>query len=923
MNHSTAVFLRIEAIFNEALEAPAESRAELVAAQCDGDQVLIAEVESLLRANEAEEHLTASHRLDPGTEREALPERRRIGPYELDRLLGRGGMGAVYLAHRVDGQFEQQVAIKLIDLPLATDFFRERFRMERQILAGLQHPFIARLLDGGVSADGDLYLAMEYVDGVPISRFCETRRLNIRQRLALFKSVCEAVQFAHQNLVVHRDLKPDNILVAEDGTPRLLDFGTAKLVSPSLEKQEGDLTRQGYASFTPQYASPEQVLGNPITTASDTYSLGVLLYLLLTGSHPYELKELTTSELLRVICKEPPRRPPGEVGTDRRLDPDLEAILLKTLRKEPTERYRTAEQLASDVQDFLDGRPVAARRGSFRYIAGKFIRRNWLAIAAAAVLAVTLAAGVLGVLWQARVANEQRRKAEARSADLRELSNSLLSELDDAIKQIPGSTGAQKLLVTRVLEHLDRMAKDAEGDRQTQLDLVDAYTRLGDVQGNVYDQNLGDPSGALASIGKAIALAQPLVQANPQDREALRALATAQEDRGEVLSGLGNPQDAVAALTASVRTFDRLIALPGVTPELILEESTVNQTLGDEVGQDTGLADIPGAVAAYRKSLDLDRQALRLDPDYLPARRGLPNMELHVGNAELDIDPAQALKDFRIALQLIDQLPESEHAKLYHVRSRALIVRKEAVALSELGQYSQAAPLFQQALGVFKKIADADTANTKDVRALGDVKRLLNDMAISYEDAADPLLAEVPSDRRRNLLTALQLWQQEADSVEQILKHDQAHEDSKTDLASAQVHIGTIQQTLHESGNGEEFSRTGLDVLKQFATKDQASSRDIELAVSAILIVQPASLRDPQLAVTWGGRGVTLSHRKAPDCLLYLAQAYHAAGQTEKARAAAKEGLALLPATRTGEPESHIHKLLEVEARAGSTTSGQ
>src|SRR5208282_5090078 len=170
--------------------------------------------------------------------------------------------------------------------------------------AGLQHPLIARLLDGGVTSEGDLYLAMEYVDGVPIHRFCEEKRLTVPQRLVLFKSVCEAVQFAHQNLVVHRDLKSDNILVAEDGTPRLLDFGTAKLVSPSIDKQEGDLTRQGYASFTPQYASPEQVLGNPITTASDTYSLGVLLYLLLTGTMPYELKELSTGELLRVICEE-------------------------------------------------------------------------------------------------------------------------------------------------------------------------------------------------------------------------------------------------------------------------------------------------------------------------------------------------------------------------------------------------------------------------------------------------------------------------------------------------------------------------------------------------------------------------------------------------------------------------------------------
>jgi eukaryotic-like serine/threonine-protein kinase len=277
--------------------------------------------------------------------------------------LGRGGMGAVYLAHRVDGQFEQKVAIKLIDLPLATDLFRERFRQERQILAGLQHPFIARLLDGGVTRDGDLYLVMEYVDGVPIHRFCEEQRLTVHQRLALSMRVCEAVQFAHQNFVVHRDLKSENILVVEDGTPRLLDFGTAKLLSPSLGGPDSKLTREGYLSFTPQYASPEQVLGNPITTASDTYSLGVLLYLLLTGTLPYELKELTTAEMLRVICEAPPRRVARAADPRQRLDADLEAILLKALRKEPQERYLTAEQLASDLRAYLNGLPVAARSG--------------------------------------------------------------------------------------------------------------------------------------------------------------------------------------------------------------------------------------------------------------------------------------------------------------------------------------------------------------------------------------------------------------------------------------------------------------------------------------------------------------------------------------------------------------------------------
>ncbi len=390
MNPTPERFLQIEAIFDEVLEAPDEARAGLIDTRCHGDCDLAAEVRSLLRACEAQEHLSASQQPQPEGGQDDQRSRKRIGPYELDRLLGRGGMGAVYLAHRADGQFEQKVAIKLIDLPLATDLFRERFRQERQILAELQHPYVARLLDGGVTPQGDLYLVMEYVDGVPIHRFCEEQRLSTTRRIVLFIRVCEAVQFAHQHFVVHRDLKPDNILVAADGTPRLLDFGTAKLLSPSRLGPDSKLTREGYQSFTPQYASPEQVLGNPITTASDTYSLGVLLYLLLTGTMPYELKELTTGEMLRVICLEPPRKPPRELGSNRRLDVDLEAILLKALRKEPQGRYLSAEQLSADLRAYLEGLPVAARRGTLRYRAAKFIRRRRFSVAAAALLAASL-----------------------------------------------------------------------------------------------------------------------------------------------------------------------------------------------------------------------------------------------------------------------------------------------------------------------------------------------------------------------------------------------------------------------------------------------------------------------------------------------------------------------------------------------------
>jgi eukaryotic-like serine/threonine-protein kinase len=900
----------IEAIFHEALEAPDGARAELIAARCHGDSELAAEVRSLLKACEAQERLNASQRLRPDAGQDKQPERKRVGTYELDRLLGRGGMGAVYLAHRADGQFEQKVAIKLIDLPLATDVFRERFRQERQILAGLQHPYIARLLDGGVTPQGDLYLVMEYVDGVPIHRFCEERGLPVRQRIALFLRVCEAVQFAHQHFVVHRDLKPDNILVAADGTPRLLDFGTAKLLSPSPLGPASKLTREGYLSFTPQYASPEQVLGNPISAASDTYSLGVLLYLLLTGTMPYELKELTTAEMLRLICQEAPRKPAREAGSKGRLDADLESILLKALRKEPKDRYLSTEQLSSDLRAYLEGLPVAARRGTLRYRAGKFIRRRRFSVAAAALLAVSLVAGVAGVLWQARVANAERRKAEARSADLRQLSNSLLSELDDAIKELPGSTGVQKLLVTRVLEHLDRMAGDARGDRQTQLDLVDAYTRLGNIQGNAYDQNLGDPAGALVSLSKALAIAQALAASNSQDREAIRALALVQQSRSEILWQTDRTPEAIPVMREAVKNFDALIRDPRAPAALVCDVASAYGTLGDELGQSgtASLADSAGAISAYRHSVALDNRVLSLDANSLRPKRGLAINGLKIGSVEMETDPAEAFKEFQFALQRAETMPRSDQDSLPGLRIRHMLLRKEANALERLGEFAQAVPLFEQSLVLVTRIAAQDQ---KDTRALFDLITVLDDEAKCYEDAADPVLASNPGNRRANLDLAEKKLAQAAAGMDLLLQQDPANDVWTALQASLQVRLSVIQSSLHTAGAWEQSARRALTVLRDVAARPQASPMVLDQVASAFLTVQPAALRDPQLAVSCAEREVAMSHAKEPSKLLTLAEAYRAFGQTERSRAAATAGLALLPPPQPGSVKPNIRKLLE------------
>jgi hypothetical protein len=913
MDSNTKNLQRVEAIFHEALAVEGEARAQLIDSRCNGDSDLAAEVRLLLNASEKEERLTALLVAERETGKISESAGRRIGPYELDTLLGRGGMGAVYLAHRADGEFEQKVAIKLIDLPLATTTFRERFRQERQILAGLEHPYIARLLDGGVTGSGDPYLVMEFVDGVPIHLFCERENLSLRQRLKLFLQVCEAVQFAHQNFVVHRDLKPDNILIAADGTPRLLDFGTAKLLSPSFAAAGAGLTREGYQSFTPLYASPEQVLGNQVTAASDTYSLGVLLYLLLTGSLPYELAQLTTAEMLRVICKEPPRKPVPAVTLGWRLDADLVAILMKALRKEPAERYGTAVELATDVRAWLDRMPVAARRGTLRYKAAKFIRRNRISVAGSALLIASLVAGVVGIAWQARVANEERHRAEESAADLRQLSNSLLSELDEAIKELPGSTGAQKLLVTRVLEHLDRTAKNVHGDRQTQLDLVDAYTRLGNLQGNAYDQNLGDPSGGLKSIDAAVGIARPLAAASPNDRAVEHSFALALQSRSEILWQAGKTPEAVPIQREAVHIFETLASTEHASATEMMDASTANGTLGDELGQ-TGtasLSDAPGAIAAYRRALALDQRALQRDTSLARARRGILILHMKIGWVEKDIDPMAALQELQTALKAISSLSAEEQSGLSGLRLRANLLRKYGNVSSALGYNAQA---FASLAESEKADRDLAAKDTDDSRAEFDLAVLLQDEADAYANAVNAVQGSDPG-RRHEFLE-----QEESKLVEAVATFNRvsslkSEEEWVGTPAYLQVRAGSVEKSLFGHSRSEALTRKALAKLKSLAQGPQTSGMMLSQISEAFRIAEPETLRDPAFALQCSLRAAEAAGGKSPTRQFELADAYRAAGQIEKSRATAKDGLALLAPIPPGGAKPRIRKLLEIQTQ--------
>ncbi|HEX6901103.1 MAG TPA: serine/threonine-protein kinase [Thermoanaerobaculia bacterium] len=409
---------QVKAVLEDALERQGAEREAFLADACQGDDELRREVESLLASeDEIGDFIeTPVFRIRP-EDAEPVAAGQRIGAYRIVREIGRGGMGSVYLAERADEEFEHRVALKLVRRGMDTDEILSRFRSERQILAHLDHPNIAKLFDGGSTEDGRPYFVMEYVEGRPIDEYCKERKLTTRERLELFRSVCSAVHFAHQNLIVHRDLKPGNILVTAGCVPKLLDFGIAKLLNPD---QEG-LTQMDVRPMTPEYASPEQVRGEAITTASDIYSLGVLLYVLLTGLSPYRPATREPQDLAKAICETEPLRPSSAVGKAgrvrdgeektlrRHLAGDLDNIVLMAMQKEPKRRYASVDQLSNDISRHLQGLPVIARKDSLRYRAGKFVARHKLGVSVAALFLLLIVGFSTSVtaLWRQAIRERQ------------------------------------------------------------------------------------------------------------------------------------------------------------------------------------------------------------------------------------------------------------------------------------------------------------------------------------------------------------------------------------------------------------------------------------------------------------------------------------------------------------------------------------
>ncbi|MEE8143709.1 MAG: serine/threonine-protein kinase, partial [Planctomycetota bacterium] len=585
---------RIQELFQNALEQGPGERTHFIETACARDGELLAEVQALLDSHKAmgsffEEAVDDSAQTLVQEDDSASWQGKVIGPYQILRKLGEGGIGAVYLGDRIDEEFRRQVAIKIVKRGMDTEDILRRFRNERQILATLDHPNIAKLFDGGTTEDGLPYFVMEYIDGVRIDEYCDAQHLSTRERLRLFSQVCSAVQFAHQNLIVHRDLKPGNILVTADGTPKLLDFGIAKLLNPDFSLHEVAATGAGRHLMSPAYASPEQVLGEVSTTATDVYSLGVVLYELLTGHRPYRIHTRLQEEIERLICKQQPERPSSVIQRreelydghtryeitpeaisavrdgrlahlQRNLSGDLDWIVMKALEKEATRRYATAAELGADLGRHLNHEPVSARPPTRSYRLKKFVVRHRGPVAAGMTFLLFLLAALTTITFFYFGKEQALKSAQKRFNEVREIANRLIFDIYDEIETLPGATHAREVVVSTALQYLDSLREEAGELPELQKEVAEGYLRIGDVQGNPGNPSLLDTEGALVSYEKALTLFQELSSSHPENQVLQRDVATAHTKIGEVLAAARQPGEAMTSHLLALEIREQLHA---------------------------------------------------------------------------------------------------------------------------------------------------------------------------------------------------------------------------------------------------------------------------------------------------------------------------------------------------------------------------
>ncbi len=744
----------IEDILAEAMDAETGARAALLARRCGGRPEVLAEVESLLAA-----HDRASRFLEPGAARPAVESSDEIGAlidgYRLVAPIGQGGMGDVYRAERADGTFAHAVAIKIGRATLGGRDAARRFQAEQQILAALHHPHIVTLFDGGTLPDGRPYFVMELVDGVPVTRYCRDAALDLDARLRLFRLVCAAVQHAHRHSVVHRDLKPANILVTTDGVPKVLDFGIAKLLDSPEGSANPTLTGPWSGPLTPNYASPEQLRGLAVTTASDIYALGVLLFELAAGVRPYEAERKPLDEVLDLVVRGDTPRPSATAAARgaapaerRRLRGDLDAIVLKAMHKEPARRYGSAEELAGDIGRFLDGRPVVAREPSFGYLAWTLTKRHTAAVALAGIALVAVLTALGAALWQRQIAVRERARAERNFAETRQIANTLLFKIHDAIVPLAGSTPVRKTIADEATRYLARLEADSGRDPALRLELSRAYARLGAVLGNPSTPNLGDHAGALEKLRRARDLLLPLAAPADAPDDVLTSLVDVDTLLATVLQSAGS-EGASEARTMSaeaVATAERLVRR---SPSEERFRSQLGSAVFNRAIVDAGSK---ASLPHWQRALEIYGSLLADRPDDPKRQRNVALVHKYIGGVydhaqEVDEAGRHYQRALELDERLLAQQPDSRQAKF----DVAIDLANTGTSAAKQGNHRRSIAAFERSLRLRQELAASDP---DDVLARSRLGSLHYRLAFQYQAVGDLTRARALLDRGVALLEA-------------------------------------------------------------------------------------------------------------------------------------------------------------------------
>ncbi len=897
-----------EELFHDVIALPPEKREGRLAGV---SPALRAEVLSLVEAFEV-----ASVQKPPRPAPAPVTEEPQwVGAYQLERELGEGGMGTVYLASRADQQFDKKVAIKVIRGGPGSQALIERFYRERQILAGMEHPNIARLIDGGLLSDGRPYLVMDYVEGTRLDKHCDAEKLPIRARLEIFLKVCDAVIYAHRSLVIHRDLKPNNILVTAEGEPKLLDFGIATVMRTAAESV--DLTVTSGLFLTPLYASPELVQGSRVSVSSDVYSLGVILYELLCGRSPYEPHTLSPAFLIHAITTADPNFPsspgaPSEPGNRSaeelaamrgetpaslaaKLRGELDSIVLKALAKATEERYASVEQLADDLGRHLSGEPVLAVRAGNWYRARKFLKRHRGAMAAAAVFLVLLLGGVAATTWQARL-------AENRFNETRQLAKYLLFDLYNSVQKLQGSTPVQAEIAGQSLGYLDRLSASRSGDRDLQNELAEGYLRAGNVLGNPFAPNLGKREEAAASYRKALALVEPLL---PERRAALTQSRVRLQLGGLLTFAAQTEAEGKQLTRQAVERLDKFLAESPRDNELRLEVGTAHQMLARQLSQSGGW--ISGAAAPeVREHLGKAEALFQAIPGAEQDPRVLQSLALNHNIVALSLSPKNpraALGEYAQAIAYVDKIrPEDTDTVIRRLRAGFLMNR--GWDQGQLGEFDGAIRDLEAGKEIIVAISDADPLNmaaayhcTNAFRSLGIVH--------NYAGRKQEALAN---------------FRQSVAYFDRLILGEPLNTHHPLHRAEALIRIGDLLVQTGRPAEAEVAAREGIAFLAKLADSPAATASQLLDAARWLMDTEVKSLRDYPRAL----RFVKRSDPKADGRDEYLAQALHLTGDAAGAVAAIDRMIAALPPMAPGEKPSRNRQLFN-EARqryaAGLTAS--